>query len=397
MGEGIFVKVDFNIKQNLLEVSLFWGVITGVHFLNFWGTSSDMNGLNSSFVALYTLMSTFPLAYLNTYVLISRILGKDTLKHNLVKRILYIAIFLLLVGVSAIAFDFLFKLHDILKFPLIPNGENLNWFRNVPEAIINILSFPVFVYCLHWYRANVPLLRENESQRLNLESQKMEIEKWKLEIEKAQIEKDVLTNADLTHTLMGSFFLQTDGIKEVAETLDKDKKARLEEIVKLQENIGKLQRFRYSLIVDNCDLVLIEYELKALKWMQSIIESSNSKITFVNDFEHVEDGRFLIVPNIMSELLWNAFKHSHFKDRSRDIQIVMEVAIDETSIKMYLENPIGDVVNHGTKSGLATIHKRLDMGYGAGNYKFSQNTIASSNSEVKFVVQLELPVKKTDI
>jgi LytS/YehU family sensor histidine kinase len=136
-------------------------------------------------------------------------------------------------------------------------------------------------------------------------------------------------------------------------------------------------------------LVLVEYELKALIWMRNILASKNPNIVFQEDLENIEEGKYLIVPGVLSELLWNAYKHSKKTDKSEKVHIAIELAITNNAINFYIENPIGDkIVQNNTKSGLDLIQKRLKMEYGEGNFTMEIRTESG-----KFIVSLQLPIK----
>jgi two-component sensor histidine kinase len=219
------------------------------------------------------------------------------------------------------------------------------------------------------------------------------LEKQSVKIEKTRLLKDALAHSDWIHALMNTFFSQTDDLKKISKRLDGQNKTDLDKTALLQEDIGKLQRFRLSIIKENEDLVLLEYEIKALQWMKNIVTSKNQNIIFQEDFEDINENKYWIVPIILSELLWNAYKHSSFEDDKKKIYIPIGLAIVEDKINFYIENPLGD--NKGRSSGLGTktIRKRLELEYGKENFSLDSSKKQNEDGSFNYIVKLELPIK----
>jgi two-component sensor histidine kinase len=182
-------------------------------------------------------------------------------------------------------------------------------------------------------------------------------------------------------------------LKQISQRLEGQNKIDLDKTALLQEDIGKLQRFRHSIIKDNEDLVLLEYEIKALQWMKNIVTAKNSNIIFQEDFEDIDENKYWIVPIVLSELLWNAYKHSSFEDETTNIYIPIELAIINDKILFYIENPVGDKKNKSTGTGTKTIRKRLELEYGKHNFKLDSSKKQNEDGSFNYIVKLELPIK----
>ncbi len=394
MRRTIFTEVKF-IKGDVLYHLLFWLIMYFLHWVNYAFTSHNILEENyqtdGHIVARLTMMVTVPFAYYHTYKLLPQTVGNQYFNFR-ISMFLYFIFSCSLALFSSFLFDYLYDFH----FPFenifsesnhIPNayywgeiknksGQNMYWSRNIPESFFNMYLLTGLVYIRKWFNSSEELRQKNEAQSL--------------EIEKMRLIKDTLTQKDILHDMMNSFFAQTDALKDIAEHLDIEDKSKLERIINLQEDIGKLQRFRYSLIKDNEDLVLVEYELKALIWMRNILASKNPNIVFQEDIESIEDGKYLIVPGVLSELLWNAYKHSKKADKSQKVVITLELAVVDDKIKFYIENPIGNVSSkNSSKSGLDLIEKRLKMEYGEGKYSIE----IGQNQANNFIVSLQLPIQ----
>ncbi len=394
MRRTIFTEVKF-IKGDLLYHLLFWLILYFLHWVNYAFTSHNFleedYQTDGHIVARLTMMVTVPFAYYHTYKLLPQTVGNQYFNFK-ISMLLYFIFSCSLALFSSFLFDYLYDFH----FPFenifsesnhVPNfyywgeiknksGQNMYWSRNIPEAFFNMYLLTGLVYIRKWFNSSEELRQKNEAQSL--------------EIEKMRLIKASLTQKDILHDMMNSFFAQTDALKDIADHLNMEDKSKLERIINLQEDIGKLQRFRYSLIKDNEDLVFVEYELKALIWMRNILASKNPNIEFQEDIESIEEGKYMIVPGVLSELLWNAYKHSKKADKSQKVIITLELAIIEDKIKFYIENPIGDVSSkNGSQSGLDLIEKRLKMEYGEGKYSME----ISQNQANHFIVSLQLPIK----
>jgi two-component sensor histidine kinase len=395
MRRTIFTEVKLT-KGDLWYHLLFWVIVYTLLWINFVYTSHnswDDNYAHDGFiVANLTMISTAPIAYFHILILLPQTIGNQRFTFNF-SMLLYSIISIILALFASFLFDYLYDFHfpfsnpfaeeehraTLHLFGLINDTkkQNMYWSRNIPESFFNMYLLTGLVYIRKWFNSSEELREKNEAQRL--------------EIEKMRLLKDTLSQSDIIHTMMNSFFAQTNALKDIAEHVGMEDKSKLQQIITLQEDIGKLQRFRYSLINDNEDLVLLKYELKALMWMCSIFTSKNNNIRFIEDIENVEDEKHLIVPGIISELLWNSYKHSRFKDKSKKIDIVIELAVIEGKIKFYVENPIGDIKEKGSNSGLVILQKRLNLEYGEGNYIL---TISNDKNVNTFIVSLELPIKK---
>ncbi len=394
MRRTIFTEVKF-IKGDLFYHLLFWCILYFLHWVNYTYTSHNWSDHNSQFdgfiVANLTMISTVPIAYYHTYQLLPQTIGNQYFNFR-VSMFFYFILSCLLALLSSFLFDYLYDFHFPFNnlfsedtsgnkyyfFGKIINeaNQNMYWSRNIPETFFNMYLLTGLVYIRKWFNSSEELRHKNEAQSL--------------EIEKMRLIKDTLAQKEILHDMMNSFFAQTDALKDISEHLSIEDQSKIQHIINLQEDIGKFQRFRYSLIKDNEDLVFVEYELKALMWMRNILASKNPNIVFSEDIENIEEGKYLIVPGVLSELLWNAYKHSKKANKSEKVVITIELAVIGDNITFYIENPIGDLIaKNSSKSGLELIEKRLKMEYGTGQYSIE----ITPNKDQKFIVSLQLPIK----
>ena len=220
------------------------------------------------------------------------------------------------------------------------------------------------------------------------------IEKQGKKIEKLQLLKEMLGQQDWIHALMNTFFDQTAHLEKIAKTLQPEDKKRLDAIIELQKAVGKLQRYRHSLIKDNDELVALKYEIQAMTWMQEIVKEHNPKIIFAEDIETISEN-IQIVPGTLMELIWNSYKYSKFTDKMQISNITVELAIKENQIWFFIKNPIGDknTKANTTQSGIKTLRKRLDLEYGK-NYSFKSEIVKNLDENLHYYeVQLKLPIK----
>jgi two-component sensor histidine kinase len=260
----------------------------------------------------------------------------------------------------------------------------VQFFRFICEKDNHIVAF-IFSFIRNWPEAFM------STAAFILWEAMIIIERQNRQIEKSRLVKETLANSDMIHGLMNVYFASTDALKDFSQFLSAENQGELQKLITLQETIGKLQRFRFSLIKDNEHLVYLEYEIKAIRWMMKIVTYGSINVIFKEDIEDVEPRQTMIVPGILTELVWNAIKHSKVDDPKQKIDITVELAIKDNEIKFYIENPIGNKSEKSTNSGLNILERRLDIEYGKGNYSF--NLSKEQKEKVQFVAALSLPIK----
>ena len=276
------------------------------------------------------------------------------------------------------------------SYKSLSDSTKLNWVTSTAESILGSQKRAAFFFS---FIRNFPEAVTTTAV-FTLWDAMIAIEKQGKKIEKLQLLKEMLGQQDWIHALMNTFFDQTAHLEKIAKTLQPEDKKRLDAIIELQKAVGKLQRYRHSLIKDNDELVALKYEIQAMTWMQEIVKEHNPKIIFAEDIETISEN-IQIVPGTLMELIWNSYKYSKFTDKTQISNITVELAIKENQIWFFIKNPVGDknTKANTTQSGIKTLRKRLDLEYGK-NYSFKSEIVKNLDENLNYYeVQLKLPIK----
>ncbi len=336
MQRKIFTKVSFN-QDDFKYHFVFWVCLYSLHWLNFAYTFKNPSEEYMK-IAMYTtnltILSTWILAYLNTYLVLPNTVGNERIPF-FQSLVLY---FLIASGL-AIASSFLFEYlhhfdsffdHNIKALENIRRDEkgnimssdaiNFDWKRNIPEAIFNMFLLTGLVYIRKWFH-NYEIIRM-EKDLLAKEKEALEYQQsaqdYKLKSLNQQIRPHFLFNA-LNHIYLKSLQNPTsvpEIVEKLSDALDYITYKGIKEKVLLSDEIAFIKDF-------------IDIELQGLDKKSYLLE-----IEIDQNF----DKTLKISPMILLTLVENGVKYGIKKtDKNKFLKIKIKVK-NENELVFSMKN-----------------------------------------------------------
>lgn len=321
-----FFKIISNVK---LQNILLWIVVALFEFGPLFNGS--FKGIISSNVYWLTALKIVLLAaatYLNTLILIPRLLKLKKYIYFVLANIINVLIFSFLMFVVTV-----FSYNDV-------GIDDSGWEHHVLYliSIIYILVFIVattLVYFIkEWYK-----LKDVANQMIKLEKEKLESEHQAL---KAQLNPHFLFN-----TLNNLYSLSVAKSDLVPQT-----------ILKLSDLMS------YILYECKEDLVDLDKEIEFLNNYIALekLRSSKTKLSF--NYE-VNGSKVRISPLLFIPFIENAFKHSKSDNSNPEIKI--DLIVDENNLRFSCVNSVGSEKNKVDSKyggvGIDNVKKRLNLLY----------------------------------
>jgi hypothetical protein len=295
----------------------------------------------------------------------------------------------------------------------------ITFIRNFPEALSATFVFLAWLAIwANWKKREELEEKNNELEAKNKEvwlknqeiiatneilaEKNKEIALQNREIKWSNLTRDLLTRTDFIHAIINVSRDTRSGLRKILSKKLQPMPPEIETILYIQEEVANFQRFRYSLLQERSDFILLREEFKYIETLKRIITLRNPAISFYEDIDHetLLEKNYLIVSGIMSELVFNAYKYSPSSSIEGGIKIKMELSFVKNAVYFCIENPIEETDlsknnqnNYEYGTGLQLIQQRLELaGYDENSYSFKTNLIAGNPGV--FSVKLIVPIKE---
>ena len=360
-----FTRVRFSDVDSKIQI-LFWFVMMGLYYLNYLTRSQEI----AIRLTMFNLID-IPIAMLHFFVLLPLTLGNSRLSY-------FQAYLLWALGLISLAFingglfSFLSQLFrdnffafgifkgvspEIVNNKVIKEGiapQNLEYYRNIPEAIFSMLSFTAVLYASRFSDLKETLEERNEKLFLQKVNADLEIEQLRqkqvmkdkeLEFLRVRIDHHTLFNA------LDSIYFAAKKKRDTTPEITLKLKELMRYLVRDDDNKVSLAR--------DFEVLQCYVDLKKLE-----LEGATVDIQFNLPIEY--DKRLRIAPMILLVFVENVFKHGIEKvSENRYGRIDIRIEGNQLFLETVNPNPKRnvDTMDDTGGKGIALTRRRLKRIY----------------------------------
>jgi hypothetical protein len=269
--------------------------------------------------------------------------------------------------------------------------------RSVPESFLAAFLFigyesikvlnPIYQLRLKLEHEKSILIAENEKAQLSLAFEKQENKKNQLSLDfekqenkKNQLSLDFVKQEDWFHFSSNIFSGALDGVRELEKKFPDELHQEYTKVKTYLKSLSGLFRYRNAHVFSS--MIKLKEEVVAVRALSAILE--HRVPTFKLDLSEIEmdlPEDVEIVPGVLYELVWNAYKHSEGA-LPRFAKVVLSL---NSAYNLYFEvknscgtsnqKEVGNEYEGG--NGLIILKQRLDLTYS--NYDWEQTKEAKED------------------